>query len=98
MIQFSRTPAKWEEWGANVAAATLLKDALRNEVLEKLGKPKQGPQWAAWKRACDLVRAAVLAGVHEDLIRAQLAALYRRAPPPLIQMLWAAEPIASNQP
>lgn len=87
-IHVPHTPAGWEEWGANVAAATLLKDALRNEVLEKLGKPQQGPEWTAWKRACELVRSAVKVGVHEDLISSRLAALYRVAPPPILRALW----------
>ncbi|MCE1183747.1 MAG: hypothetical protein LWW81_15785 [Rhodocyclales bacterium] len=88
MLQFSRTQTEWEKWGANVAATTLLKDALRNEVLKKLGKPEQGQEWTAWKQACELVRAAVKTGVHEDLIRSRLAALYRIAPPGVIQVLW----------
>jgi len=92
MMQFSDTQTTWEKWGANVAAATLLKDSLLNEVHEKLGKPKQGPEWIAWNRARTLVRSAIQGGVHEDLIRSRLAALYRQAPPPLIQTLWAANP------
>lgn len=88
LLTYSRTQAKWEKWGVNVAAASIIKDALLFQLREKLGVPPRGPDWVSWERACEKIRAAVTAGVHEDLIRSRLAAQYRRTPPPIVKALW----------